>query len=60
MNRDALVETLKRIANGRLDGGRPLAAEDARQAAREALIAAGVSWRVPMTERMNPEESRHA
>lgn len=32
------------IAQGRLDCGRPLAAETARQMAREALHAAGRSW----------------
>lgn len=42
---------LIQIANGRLDGGRPLSGEDARQIARQALIAEGKSWRVPMAKR---------
>jgi len=38
------VEALQLIARGRLNGGRPLAGEDARQLAREALTESGVRW----------------
>jgi hypothetical protein len=41
---DDLLEALMRIAQGRTDCGRPLAAETSRQIAREALVKAGVSW----------------
>ena len=43
-----LVAALRRIAKGRGDCGRPLAAEKARQAAREALVDAGIGWAKPM------------
>jgi hypothetical protein len=46
---DRFVEVLGQIARGRADGGRPLAGEDARQMAREALIACGYGW--PKQER---------
>lgn len=39
-----LTRTLQQIARGRPDNGRPLAAEDARQFAREALIKVGLRW----------------
>lgn len=45
------IAALKAIAQGRLAGGSPLAAETARQAARDALIKEGISWRVPMAAR---------
>lgn len=38
------IEALARIAEGRHDNGRPLAAETARQAARDALIGIGRTW----------------
>lgn len=39
-----LTRTLQRIARGRPDNGRPFAAEDSRQFAREALIKVGLRW----------------
>jgi hypothetical protein len=39
------LDALKRIAKGRCDCGRPMAAEEARQLARETLIEGGVSWK---------------
>lgn len=36
--------TLQRIARGRLDNGRPLAAETVRQAARNLLQEMGERW----------------
>lgn len=37
-------DALKAIAAGRTDNGRPLAAEKARETARRALLALGMSW----------------
>ena len=45
-----LVDALATIARGRVDCGRPLAGEDARQIARRALIKVGHSWNKPKTE----------
>ena len=42
--RDAAHEALKLIARGNPAGGRPMAAEAARQLARGVLIGAGVKW----------------
>ena len=39
-----LREALQRVARGRVDCGRPLAAEDARQIAREALHRTDNDW----------------
>lgn len=41
---NALAITLSQIARGRPDNGRPLAAEPARQLARDALTAVGLDW----------------
>lgn len=41
---DALLTALKEIALGRKDGGRPLAAEIARQKARAILTEHGIGW----------------
>jgi len=41
---NALAVTLSQIARGRADCGRPIAAEDARQLARGALIELGLDW----------------
>lgn len=40
-----LRNSLQTIARGRTDNGRPLAAETARQEARETLTALKVDWR---------------
>lgn len=40
----AFADTLRKIARGRTDNGRPMASERARQIAREALIEWGVQW----------------
>ena len=39
-----LLEAMRRIAHGRTDNGKPLAAETSRQIARAALVAAGELW----------------
>lgn len=39
-----ILDAIKAIAQGRLDNGRPLAAEAARELARKALTECGVSW----------------
>lgn len=39
-----LEDTLARIARGRIDGGKPLAGEAARQLARETLTDLGRGW----------------
>lgn len=39
-----LAVALSRIALGRTDNGRPLAAETSRQIAREAITACGMDW----------------
>lgn len=39
-----LRSALKAIAQGRTDNGRPIAAESARQHARDALIALKLDW----------------
>lgn len=44
MRADLIMRTLQRIARGRPDCGRPYAAEDARQFARETLIKVGLRW----------------
>lgn len=45
-NHNRFAEVLGRIAHGRVDSGRPLAGETARQMAREVLIECGVNtWR---------------
>lgn len=43
--RDMLLNVLRRIAVGRVDCGRPLAAEVARQTARETLMALGYDFK---------------
>lgn len=43
MNHD-LLDALKQIALGRTDCGRPLAAEAARQKARQVLTKNGIGW----------------
>ena len=43
------VYVLGEIARGRCDNGRPLAAEESRQMAREALLRCNLTW--PETER---------
>lgn len=45
-NHNRFVEALGRIARGRSDNGRPLAAEIARQMAREVMDECGVHWPV--------------
>ena len=42
-----LLDVAVRIARGRHDNGRPLAAEIARQMAREALATIGENWKLP-------------
>jgi len=42
-----LLDVAVRIARGRHDCGRPLAAEAARQLARDALTKLGEDWRLP-------------
>lgn len=42
---DKVLAALRAIAKGRADCGRPLAAEKARQIARECLVAIGEDWR---------------
>lgn len=42
--RELYEDVLERIARGRTDCGRPLAAETARQLARRVLLSAGRSW----------------
>jgi hypothetical protein len=49
-----ITVTLSEIAHGRTDNGRPLAAEIARQKAREALSAAGVDWDGVLKTRKEP------
>lgn len=39
-----IISALSKIANGRTDNGRPLAAEISRQLARVTLTSIGVSW----------------
>jgi len=39
-----LAVTLSKIARGRADNGRPLAAETSRQLARDTLVALGLDW----------------
>lgn len=39
-----LLTTVQRIAQGRLDCGRPLSAETSRQIARDTLIELGETW----------------
>ena len=39
------AEALAKIAQGRTDCGRPLAAEDSRQLARRTLLAHGLDWK---------------
>lgn len=39
-----LVEVLGKIARGRTDCGRPIAAETARQMARDVMLECGVHW----------------
>jgi hypothetical protein len=41
---DRAVEELRKIAQGRKDGGEPLSGEVARQGARKALREIGQSW----------------
>lgn len=41
---DVLVAALQRIARGRGYNGLPLNREDARETARRALLAAGLTW----------------
>jgi len=41
---DRLVMAMKEIAAGRLDCGRPLAAETSRQIARKVLVSIGEGW----------------
>ena len=45
-----LLEAMRRIAQGRTDNGRALAAETSRQTARAALVAAGERWARPEAE----------
>ena len=45
-----LLETVRSIAQGRTDNGKPLAAETARQLARAALVAAGERWTRPAAD----------
>ncbi len=42
-----LLDVAVRVARGRHDCGRPLAAETARQLARDALTKLGEDWRLP-------------
>jgi ABC-type arginine transport system permease subunit len=42
---DKVLGALRTIARGRTDCGRALAAEKARQIARECLVAIGEDWR---------------
>ena len=46
-----LLDVAVRIARGRHDCGRPLAAETARQLAREALTKLGEDWEMPRPAR---------
>lgn len=39
-----LAVAISKIAKGRVDNGRPLSGEDARQIARSALIELGLDW----------------
>lgn len=39
-----LAVAISKIAKGRLDNGRPLGGEAARQIARDALIECGMDW----------------
>lgn len=41
---NALALTLSKIARGRADNGRPIAAEMARQFARDTLTELGLDW----------------
>lgn len=43
-NHNRFVEALSKIAHGRTDNGRPLAAETSRQMAREVMVECGVQW----------------
>lgn len=43
-DRRALLAALRKIARGRTDNGRPLAAEESRQIARECIAAVGERW----------------
>lgn len=43
-NHNRFVEVLGQIARGRPDNGRPIAAEKARQMAREVMDECGVHW----------------
>ena len=44
MSENILIHTLKKIAVGRVDNGRPLAAEASRQIAREACLNMGINY----------------
>ena len=52
-----MQDALIRIARGRTDCGRPLAAETARQEARAALVRLGISWSSAPKGSENPEFS---
>jgi hypothetical protein len=41
-NHNRFVEVLRQIARGRIDNGRPLAADTARQMARDVLVDCGI------------------
>lgn len=43
-NHNKFVEVLGKIARGREDNGRPLAAEVVRQMARDVMLECGVHW----------------
>lgn len=43
-NHNRFVEVLGKIARGREDNGRPLAAETARQLARDVMVECEVHW----------------
>lgn len=41
---DMMINALRNIAVGRIDNGRPLAAETSRQKSRKVLASVGVNW----------------
>lgn len=48
-----MLRALQKIAAGRLDCGRPLPSYDAREVARQSLIAVSATWSKPMTEEVD-------
>ncbi len=49
-NHNRFVEVLGKIAHGRMDNGRPLAAETARQLARDVLVECAITTWKPDTQ----------